>query len=167
MASTYSRMRGPGGENGAEKRRSTCARTCVPSPATKRPPVASASIHAAWAVSIGLRGNATATLVPRASDEVASAAAVHIENTGWLPSGSHRASKPAASTSRATSCIWAGVRAVPNAERAGRRATAGWSSTRHANPSRARVLRGGAPERGSTFSQLGSGGRSTAWRGAW
>ena len=70
------------------------ARTWVPRPTTKRPSVASASIHAAWAVSIGLRGKATATLVPRVSVEVARAAAEHIEKTGLAPLGQPQGVEP-------------------------------------------------------------------------
>ena len=52
------------------------ALTCVPSPSRNRPPLASASSHAAAAVTIGLRGKATATPVRR-SMSAASAAAAH------------------------------------------------------------------------------------------
>ena len=52
-----------------------CAFTCVPSPTVNRPSVASASSHAVEAVIMGLRGNATATAVPRPSRSVASPAA--------------------------------------------------------------------------------------------
>ena len=49
-----------------------CAFTWVPSPRAKRPLVASASSHASIAVTIGLRGNASAIPVPRSSRSVAS-----------------------------------------------------------------------------------------------
>ena len=52
------------------------ARTWVPRPSRKRPPVASASSHAIWAVTIGLRGKATAMPVSR-SMSAASAIAAH------------------------------------------------------------------------------------------
>ena len=76
-ACTYSRSRGPGGSNSLAYRRSTWARTWVPTPSRKRPPVASASSQATAAVTIGLRGNATATPVARSSC-AARAAAAHV-----------------------------------------------------------------------------------------
>ncbi len=51
----------------------------VPSPRRKFPPVASASIHAACAVTMGLRANATAIPVPSVRPSVAEAAAVASE----------------------------------------------------------------------------------------
>ena len=51
--------------------------TCVPRPSVNRPPVASASSHATCAVTIGLRGNATAMAVPMPMRSVAVAAAPH------------------------------------------------------------------------------------------
>ena len=74
-ASTYSRMRGPGGSKGAEYRRSTWALTWVPRPSRKRPREASASSHATEAVTIGLRGKATATPVARSRSAPLRAAA--------------------------------------------------------------------------------------------
>ena len=51
------------------------ARTWVPMPSRKRPSVRSASSHAVAAVTIGLRGKATATPVPYVSSGAARAAA--------------------------------------------------------------------------------------------
>ena len=51
--------------------------TCVPSPSVNRPPVASANSHVFWAVTMGLRGNATAMAVPMPMRSVAVAAAPH------------------------------------------------------------------------------------------
>ena len=81
--------------------------------------MASASIHAACAVSIGLRGKATAMPVPSPRCVVASAAAEHIENTGRLLSGIHNRSKPAVSTRRLTAWASASDRAEPKADRTG------------------------------------------------
>lgn len=75
MASTYSRMRGPGGSKAQPYRLSIWARTWVPSPSRKRPPLASASSHATWAVTMGLRGKATATPVRMSSSALRAAAA--------------------------------------------------------------------------------------------
>ncbi len=75
-ASTYSRRRGPGRSNSLPYRRSMWARTCVPNPRRNRPSDSSASSQATWAVTIGLRGKATATPV-RISSSVASAATAH------------------------------------------------------------------------------------------
>ena len=70
-------MRGPGWSNTDEYRRSTWALTCGPIPRRNRPPDASASSHATDAVTIGLRGKATATPVARSRSVRVSAAAAH------------------------------------------------------------------------------------------
>ena len=67
--------------------------TCVPSPSRNRPPVASASSHATGAVTIGLRGKATATPV-RMSMSAASAAAAHGEVGGAAGLGDDEAVEP-------------------------------------------------------------------------
>ncbi len=76
-APTYSRSLGPGGSNSLEYRRSMWARTWVPIPRRNLPPLASASSHATAAVTIGLRGKATATPVAM-SICAARAAAAHV-----------------------------------------------------------------------------------------
>ena len=72
---TYSRMRGPGGSNSTPYRRSMWARTWVPRPSRNFPFVMSCSSQALVAVTVGLRGNATAMPVESCSRGAASAAA--------------------------------------------------------------------------------------------
>jgi hypothetical protein len=56
-------MRGAGGVQGTENRRSLWALTCEPRPMTKRPPVAPARSQPTLATAIGDRAKAIATLV--------------------------------------------------------------------------------------------------------
>src|SRR3546814_10548373 len=72
-ASTYSFSRGAGGDQGTEKRRSLWPFTCEPSPSVKRPWLVSCRSQEAFATTIGLRGNAIATLVASRSLSVVTA----------------------------------------------------------------------------------------------
>src|SRR4029453_5161102 len=86
MARTASAILGPGDSNFTEKRRSLCALTWVPSPRVKRPPEAFCRSHAIMAVTMGLRENTVAILVPRRMREVAVAAtAGGRRGSGWAP----------------------------------------------------------------------------------
>jgi len=99
----YSRSRATGWSNGAEKRRTTCALTWVPSPSTNRPRPSSARSHAAWAVTIGLRGKATAIPVPTRGCSVAARAAALDRNGLCRVSVSQMASNPASAARRPSS----------------------------------------------------------------
>src|SRR6478609_3702679 len=77
------------------------ARTWVPRPSRNRPLVASASSQATCAVTIGLRGNATATPV-RMSMSAASAAAAQERYAVRPASVTTRPAKPASAASRAS-----------------------------------------------------------------
>ena len=79
-ASTSSRSRGAGASQGTENRRTLCARTCVPSPSTKRPRLARCRSQAVIAVTIGLRVNAVAIAVPSVTRSVDTAAAASGRN---------------------------------------------------------------------------------------
>ena len=74
IARTASAIFGPGDSNFTEKRRSLCALTWVPSPSVKRPPEAFWRSHAIMAVTMGLRENTVAILVPSLIRDVAEAA---------------------------------------------------------------------------------------------
>lgn len=63
IAATHSAMRSTGADQVDPKRRSTWARTCVPSPRANRPSASRARSHASWARWNGERGKAMATLV--------------------------------------------------------------------------------------------------------
>ena len=76
--------------------------TCVPRPSTNRPPVSSARSQAACAVTIGLRGNATAISVPIVTDVVVRAARADAMYGLCDDSVNQRPEKPAASTAVAT-----------------------------------------------------------------
>src|SRR6185312_5789774 len=100
---TYSRMRGAGGVHGAENRRSLCARTCDPSPTTKRPPVEPARSHPVSATAIGVRAKAIATEVCSSILSVAAPATASARNGSCLFSIVTMPSYPSASAARAAS----------------------------------------------------------------
>ncbi len=90
-------MRGPGASHFTLKRRSLCPFTCVPSPRMKRPPESSARSHAVIAVTMGLRGNATAMEVPSLMRFVWVAARARGRKGSWPVSAVQKQSKPASS----------------------------------------------------------------------
>jgi hypothetical protein len=71
MASMYSRIHGPGGDQFMPKRRWMCPLTWDPNPSVKRPLESFCNDHALIAVIVGLRGKAIATLVASLSRVVA------------------------------------------------------------------------------------------------
>ncbi len=79
--------------------------TCVPRPSEKRPWLARASSHAVCAVTMGLRGKATAMAVPMVMESVTSAATAHPRYGGRWVSVNQSPEKPRASTSRATRAV--------------------------------------------------------------
>src|SRR5271154_2103583 len=79
-ASTYSRMRAAGCDQGELNRFSICRRTCDPNPSTTRPPEYSCSWLVVYAMLIGLRAKATAIPVPRDTDVECSAASAKDRN---------------------------------------------------------------------------------------
>jgi hypothetical protein len=101
MASTISRIFGPGDSNFTEKRRSLCPFTCEPRPRMKRPSEAFCRSHAVMARIIGLRGNATAIDVPSLIFFVRVAATARGRKGSCCVSADQRQSKPSASTLRA------------------------------------------------------------------
>src|SRR4029453_15157751 len=85
IARTASAIFGPGDSNFTEKRRSLWAFTWVPRPSVKRPCDAFCKSPAIIAVTIGLRENTVAMLVPRRIREVALAATARGRNgSGWV-----------------------------------------------------------------------------------
>ena len=77
-----------------------------------RPPDRAARSHAAWAVTIGLRGKAMATSVPSTMLSAASAARAQAMNGLWAASVTHRPAKPAAWAWPAIAPIRAGCGSV-------------------------------------------------------
>ncbi len=72
-------------------------RIWVPSPSSKRPPENRARSQATYAVSSGLRTNASATLVRMVIRSVCSAASNETANASWIVSATCRPSYPMAS----------------------------------------------------------------------
>ena len=83
-ACTYSRMRGAGGDHVTEKRRSLWARTWLPSPRVKRPPVPAARSQPTLAQVMGERAKAMATLVCSSMRLVAAPATANDRNGSCL-----------------------------------------------------------------------------------
>ena len=81
------------------------ARTCDPSPKRKRPPLASASSQAVAAVTMGLRGKATAMPV-RMSMSAATAIAPQVRYAVRPASVTTRPESPAAAACRPSSAAW-------------------------------------------------------------
>ena len=77
-------MRGAGGVHATEKRRSLWARTCEPSPTTKRPPVEPARSQPTCATAIGVRAKAIATPVCSSTRSVAAPATASARNGSCL-----------------------------------------------------------------------------------
>ena len=77
-------MRAAGCDHGIENRRSMCGLICEPSPRKKRPFECRCRSFAVYAVSIGVRANATAMPVPSSMRFVCSAAITSGRN-GSLP----------------------------------------------------------------------------------
>ena len=67
--------------------------------------LARASSHAFCAVTIGLRGNATAMAVPMSIDDVTVLATAQARNGGRCDSVNHNPEKPSSSTRRATGAV--------------------------------------------------------------
>ena len=86
-------------------RRTTCVRTCVPSPSRNLPRVASCSSHAVAAVTNGLRGNATATPVDSSSSGAACDATAALRYAVRPVSVNSNPENPAACTRPAKSPI--------------------------------------------------------------
>ena len=89
-----------------------CAFTCVPSPSTNRPPLSSARSHAACAVTIGLRGKATAMSVPIVTVDVAPAANAEARYGLCEDSVNQIPAKPVSSTAFAVPLTSDGGRSV-------------------------------------------------------
>jgi hypothetical protein len=77
------------------------ALTWVPKPRMNRLPDKPARSQAAWAVTIGLRGNATAIPGPASIRPAAASAAPQVRKGLCLVSVTHMPAKPASSTARA------------------------------------------------------------------
>ena len=96
-------MRGPGGSNSTPYRRSTWARTWLPSPSRNRPPVLPANSQAMPAMTMGLTGKATAIPVDSSSVGAAVAADAMLIHGVWPVSVKTIPENPARSTTRASS----------------------------------------------------------------
>ena len=94
-------MRGAGAVHGTLKRFSLWARTCEPSPSTKRPREAVCRSQLALATAIGLRENAIAMLVWSDACCVLTAATARARNGSFLFSDVVRPLNPAVSAARA------------------------------------------------------------------
>ena len=73
-------------------------RTCEATPSWNRPPESFCRSQAAYAVSIGLRGNATTMLVRTTIRSVAVSISAATVNGSWIVSGTWMTSKPSRST---------------------------------------------------------------------
>ena len=94
-------MRGAGGVQATEKRRSLCARTWMPSPTTNRPPVEPAMSQPTSATAIGVRAKAIATPVWSSIRSVAAPATASARNGSCWFSGATMPSYPSASAASA------------------------------------------------------------------
>ena len=98
-------MRGAGCSQRTSNRRSLCARTCVPSPSTNRPPEFTFRSQPILATIIGLRGKEIATEVASCTRSVAIAASASGMNGSCASSGQVSPSIPSASARAAAPAI--------------------------------------------------------------